>query len=39
MSQRNYESTTDKAVRLVENHRVILTGFGRALVIGDRDTY
>ena len=39
MCQRNYESTTDKALRLIENHRVILTGFGTALVIGDNDTY
>ena len=39
MCQRNYESTIDKAVRLIENHRVILTGFGTGLVIGDHDTY
>jgi predicted nucleic acid-binding Zn finger protein len=39
MCQRNYESTTDKALRLSENHRVILTGFVMALVIGDNDTY
>lgn len=39
MSQRNYETTKDKAARLIENHRVILTGFGTGLVIGDHDTY
>lgn len=39
MIQRNYETTKDKANRLIENHRVILTGFGTALVIGDHDTY
>ena len=39
MCQRNYESTNDKALRLLENHRVILTGFQKAVVIGDHQTY
>ena len=33
------KTVTDKADRLKKNYRVILTGPGQALVIGDHDTY
>ena len=39
MCQRNYESKNEKAERLLENHRVILTGFRKAMAIGDHQTY
>lgn len=39
MHTKNYETTSEKADRLKNSFRVILTGFDQALVIGDHDTY
>ena len=39
MDKKRYESISEKANRLNENHRVILIGFATALVIGDHDTH
>ena len=33
------QTRSEKADRLVHNHRVILLGLGKAVVIGDHDTY
>lgn len=38
-SNAHRDGVSDKAGRLCKSHRVILLGPGRALVIGDHDTY